>query len=51
MENLHSASTDAECNIPEGRCVLTYAKLDVNEIIELVKDDGAGAVATFIGVH
>lgn len=51
MEGLpHSASTDAQCDIPEGICVLTSSELNVEDIINSVKDDGAGAIATFIGM-
>ncbi|KZT72832.1 molybdenum cofactor synthesis 2 [Daedalea quercina L-15889] len=44
-----SASTDAMLQIPEGICVLTHDVLCVNDIIQSVGDDRAGATAVFIG--
>ncbi|EAU93137.1 molybdenum cofactor synthesis 2 [Coprinopsis cinerea okayama7 len=46
---LHSASTDARLELAEGICVLTYSKLIVEDITNIVRDDGAGAIAVFIG--
>jgi len=48
MEN-PSASTDTMLQIPEGVCVLTHDALCVNDIIQSVGDDRAGATAAFIG--
>ncbi|KAF5337316.1 hypothetical protein D9611_003165 [Ephemerocybe angulata] len=44
-----STSVDARLDVPQGVCVLTHSKLNTEEIIDSVKDDGAGAIATFIG--
>lgn len=44
-----SASSDAMIQIPEGICVLTHDALCVNEIVQSVGDDRAGATAVFIG--
>jgi molybdopterin synthase catalytic subunit len=46
---LPSASVDATLNIPEGTCALTYTPIHVDEVINSVRDDGAGATAVFIG--
>jgi molybdopterin synthase catalytic subunit len=44
-----TASVDSRLEIPEGVCVLTYSHLNAEEIVDLVRDDAAGAIATFIG--
>ena len=44
-----SASIDATLDIPEGRCTLSYTSINVDEVINSVRDDGAGATAVFIG--
>ena len=44
-----AASVDSRLEIPEGVCVLTYSHLNAEEIVNLVRDDAAGAIATFIG--
>ena len=44
-----SASSDAMLQMPEGVCVLTHDALCVNEIVQSVGDDRAGATAVFIG--
>ncbi|KAH9837206.1 molybdenum cofactor synthesis 2 [Rhodofomes roseus] len=44
-----SASTDAMLQISEGVCVLTHDALCVNDIVQSVGDDRAGATAVFIG--
>ena len=44
-----AASIEARLDVPEGTCVLTYQPLDVQQIIQSVGDDGAGATAVFIG--
>ncbi|TFK30312.1 molybdenum cofactor synthesis 2 [Coprinopsis marcescibilis] len=50
MESLnHAASTEAHLEVPAGKCVITYSKLDVEKILSTVKDDGSGAIVTFIG--
>lgn len=43
------ASVAAKLEIPEGKFVLTYDKLDSEAIIQSVRDDTAGAIAVFIG--
>lgn len=43
------SSVEARLEIPQGICVLTYSDLNTQEIIDLVRDDAAGAIATFIG--
>jgi len=49
MYLIPSASVDATSHIPEGRCTLSYAQINVDEIINSVRDDGAGATAVFVG--
>jgi molybdopterin synthase catalytic subunit len=44
-----SASVDATLDIPEGKCVLSYTSINVDEVINSVRDGGAGATAVFIG--
>lgn len=44
-----SASIDATSDISEGRCVLSHTRINVDEVINSVRDDGAGATAVFIG--
>ncbi|KAG6862361.1 hypothetical protein C0995_011801 [Termitomyces sp. Mi166 len=44
-----AASTEVSLATPQGFCALSYAPLDVNSIVKFVQDDGAGAVALFIG--
>lgn len=46
---LPSASIDAVLDIPEGKCALSYTPINVDEVINSVRDDGAGATAVFIG--
>jgi len=46
---LPSASISAELHIPEGTCTLTYTPINVDKVINSVRDDGAGATAVFIG--
>lgn len=46
---LPTASFAALLHSPYGECALTYEALDVQGIIDSVGDDGAGAVAVFIG--
>ncbi|TEB35210.1 molybdenum cofactor synthesis 2 [Coprinellus micaceus] len=43
------SSVEARLEIPQGVCALTYSDLSTQEIIDLVRDDAAGATATFIG--
>ncbi|TFK41212.1 molybdenum cofactor synthesis 2 [Crucibulum laeve] len=43
-----STSVEATFEIPEGICVLSYS-LNVQQIIQSVQDDAAGATAVFIG--
>lgn len=45
-----AASVEGSLEIPEGRCVISYS-LNVQDIINSVKDDGAGATAVFIGME
>ena len=49
VPSIPSASVDAQLDIPEGTCVLTYEPLNVQEIIQSVGDDSAGATAVFVG--
>ena len=49
MSLVPSASIDATSDIPEGRCTLSYAPINVDDVINFVRDDGAGATAVFIG--
>lgn len=44
-----AASIDERLEIQEGVCAITHAALDVDEIIRLVGDGGAGGTAVFIG--
>ena len=44
------SSVEARLELPQGVCVLTYSDLKTQEIIDLVRDDSAGAIATFIGM-
>ncbi|GLB36104.1 putative molybdenum cofactor synthesis [Lyophyllum shimeji] len=44
-----TTSTEANVKIPQGVCALTYTPLDVQGIINSVRDDSAGATAVFIG--
>jgi hypothetical protein len=46
---LPPASVDATSDIPEGKCALSYTPINVEEVINSVRDDGAGATAVFIG--
>ncbi|KAH7916563.1 Molybdopterin biosynthesis MoaE [Hygrophoropsis aurantiaca] len=44
-----NTSVEARAEISEGVCVLTYNPLNTNDIIQSVQNDGAGAIAVFIG--
>ncbi|EIW86769.1 molybdenum cofactor synthesis 2 [Coniophora puteana RWD-64-598 SS2] len=44
-----SSSVAAKEEISAGICALTYEPLDSSKIIQSVGDDGAGAIAAFIG--
>lgn len=46
---MSAASIDTSLEFTGGICVLTHEHLDTNRIIDSVKDDGAGAIAVFIG--
>ena len=48
-ESTSAESVAAELTIPEGFIALTYDSLDTSEIVKSVADDGAGAIAVFIG--
>ncbi len=43
------ASIDIALDIPGGICSITSQPLDVQEIVQSVGDDAAGAIAVFIG--
>lgn len=44
-----TTSVEAELQIPEGICALSY-HLDVDKVIKSVQDNAAGATAIFIGM-
>lgn len=44
-----AASVEATLEIPQGICVISRS-LDVEKITKFVQDDGAGAIALFIGL-
>lgn len=48
-EKWPAASIEARLETEDGVCVLTYNKLDAQEVISSVGDDQAGATAVFIG--
>lgn len=48
-EKWPAASVEARLETEDGVCVLTYKKLDTQEVISSVGDDQAGATAVFIG--
>lgn len=50
MTSNPAASFDVQLEIPGiGSCSLTHEPLNVDEIIRMVSDDGAGATGVFIG--
>ncbi|KAG6851169.1 hypothetical protein H0H93_015179 [Arthromyces matolae] len=49
MSLFPSASEEATVETALGVCSLTYSPLNVDEILKFVQDDGAGAIALFIG--
>lgn len=49
MALVHEVSIDAKLVIDEGVCAITYEPLNTDEIVRLVGDGSAGAIAVFIG--
>lgn len=45
-----AASVEDSLEIPEGKCVISNS-LNVQDVINSVQDDSAGATAVFIGTH